>query len=847
MKKIAYILSVILAAAACSKTERELPENSSDFQETVDNTIKFSAVFEDAPVAKSEISGTSVLWEAGDEISILWDGGSTTAHADLAGAKANFIATVGQAAEYFAVYPSTAKVSLSEGSLTVGIPAEQNGKFEDANIAIARTTERNLVFKNLCALGKFSLERDDIAKVVLYGNSGQNLVGNVTLSLDENGVPSVESTDSPDDSIVLTPASGDAFAAGIYYFSAIPITLEDGVSFTLTTVSGNTIFGKASRNSADLIRSEVLNFGRLDNISNADAIRIRFIFGPERGAKATLDPNNEWPTKGDNDKVNLSNGTTYPYIVDNNEYRFFAQDISGEAKFAWRTDNAYADCIAIQTDKGYFGMPAIEGLKLTNVVVGKCRRGKSDNPDEYPNTATTVGITDCIPNATESLKRYIPGGNLQEWPSWNNDDGGARRVVDHKFALSGTEENTMYFLNSNTPDIGLYFAHLILTYEKTDCDYKGFREDSQEDSNYSIAYDKLEGNASEFIKAFTAYTGHTPRSYLETSEQNAKEILVGNTSRQETKEALNGITHGFKIAFQGDKLVIAGTDDNWIAVALYEFEKTVLKSSQYMSNGRLKLPDDLSISESYDDPQMIARLLSHGHTQFTFATEKVMSCAGEGQVKIAQGATSDGTHVYFVLRNSGDSLAMVFKYDMTGKQVAKSEIFNGGHCNDMTLNTRTSKLYVAHGSAAPKKLTQIAANDLSIGTVANISVGTGAISYNAARNCYAISQGGKNLVLCDDGFNKVQSYTRTDNTGYTAQGMGSDDSYVYFPMSSSKDNILVAYDWNGSFVTSLKVNLALESESMFYAAGNYYVNFHEKNKGAQLYKITPMLNYNFNY
>ena len=365
-------------------------------------------------------------------------------------------------------------------------------------------------------------------------------------------------------------------------------------------------------------------------------------------------------------------------------------------------------------------------------------------------------------------------------------------------------------------------------------------------TTWTIAYDKLKGNASEFLNAFAAYTGCTPRSYLESSEQNAQEILVGKTSRQETTEALKGITNGYKIAFQDGKLVIAGTDDNWIAMALYEFERKVLKSSQYMSNGSLIIPDNLSISESYDDPQMIARLLNHGYTDFTLTTEKVMNCAGEGQIKIAQGAASDGTHVYFVLRNSSDNQAMVFKYDMTGKQVAKSAVFNGGHCNDMTLNTRTSKLYVAHGSAAPKKLTPVAAKDLAVGTTTEISVGTGAITYNAPRNCYAVSQGGKGLYLCDAGFKKVQSYSRTDETGYTAQGMGSDDHYVYFPMSGSSDNLLVTYDWNGRFVTSLKVNLALESESMFYAAGNYYVNFHEKNKGAQLYKITPMFKYIFN-
>ena len=332
MKKIVYILSVAIAAAACSKAE--YPANTPAPQDPTTGKVEFSAIFGEAPVVKSEISGTSVLWKAGDEISILWNGGKTTAQADAAGEKANFEATVDQAAEYFAVYPSKASVSLTESTLAVGIPAEQNGAFEDANIAIARTSDRTLVFKNLCALGKITLSRNDIAKVVFKSNKEQNLAGNATLSLDNNGVPTVVETSSPVDSIVLTPAAGDAFAAGSYYFAAIPSTLNDGVSFTLTTVSGNTILGKASANATSLVRSEALSFGTLD-ISTANTLELRFQFGPEKGAKDTLDPDDNWPSSGANDQENLTNGTTYPYIVDGNEYRFFAQDISGNAK-TWR-------------------------------------------------------------------------------------------------------------------------------------------------------------------------------------------------------------------------------------------------------------------------------------------------------------------------------------------------------------------------------------------------------------------------------------------------------------------------------------------------------------------------------
>ena len=467
MKKIAYILSVALAAAACAKTEN--PANNNETQKPTSEVV-FSAVFGDAPVVKSELSGTSVLWKEGDEISIIWNGGKTTSQADAAGAQANFPAIVNPAPEYFAVYPASSEVSLNEGALTVGIPAEQNGKFEDANIAIARTTERDLVFKNLCALGKFTLERNDIAKVEFTGNSGQTLAGNVTLSFDANGIPSIESTDSPADAIVLTPASGDAFAPGNYYFSTIPITLEDGVSFTLTTKSGNIIFGKASGNTTELSRSEALYFGALDNISNADALRLRFIFGPEIGKKEELDPDDNWGSKT---KAELKAGVNYTYTLDGEPYNFFARDISGNGKFAWRTNNEkYPDCIGMQTDKVYFGLPAIDGLRLTNVVVGQCRRGKNDLGT---NKIIPVGIINSIPLEGEN-KSYVSGGELQEWKGWDNE---AMRIDDHEFKLLGTETNTTYYLNGTNPDIGLYFARLVLTYEKPNSAFVGFPEESE--------------------------------------------------------------------------------------------------------------------------------------------------------------------------------------------------------------------------------------------------------------------------------------------------------------------------------------------------------------------------------
>lgn len=51
---------------------------------------------------------------------------------------------------------------------------------------------------------------------------------------------------------------------------------------------------------------------------------------------------------------------------------------------------------------------------------------------------------------------------------------------------------------------------------------------------------------------------------------------------------------------------------------------------------------------------------------------------------------------------------------------------------------------------------------------------------------------------------------------------------------------------SGRHVTTLTVPTTTESESMFYAAGRYYVNFYAGSaKGAMLYEIVPELTFKY--
>lgn len=360
-------------------------------------------------------------------------------------------------------------------------------------------------------------------------------------------------------------------------------------------------------------------------------------------------------------------------------------------------------------------------------------------------------------------------------------------------------------------------------------------------SVYSIAYAGAISNCTGLVKAISAKTGVTLGTYLAKDETHPCEIILGRSYRTETKEAIEALggKDGYVIAASGHKLVIVGTNDTWTALALYYFQSSILSKA---GEGSLSVASDYKYIVSYDNPMLLARLIKSGRA-FSVATAKVLDCPGDNECVVAQGACCDGKYFYFANRNSGDTKTIIYRYDMTtlGK-AGNTAPFAGGHSNDMTFDLLHNRAILAHGSTEGKILTPIDAETMAVGANINITVGSGAISYNAYHQGYCISQGGSSFYVTDNDFKVKLSKSRTDNTGYTAQGMGSDDYFVYFPMSGSKDNILVVYDWEGKYVTTVTVPLSIESESMFYANGNYYVNFYQgSSKGAALYRLEPKM------
>lgn len=345
--------------------------------------------------------------------------------------------------------------------------------------------------------------------------------------------------------------------------------------------------------------------------------------------------------------------------------------------------------------------------------------------------------------------------------------------------------------------------------------------------------DALQKSASKFhtkIKSVTGASLKLNSDWYSPREANPDldnpEILIGATNRPETAEVLAALPeNSYTVTIKNNKLVIVGKDNNLTALALFAFEEKILNNAEKCREGYLCFDEADSFTVTLDAPVSL-KLMIEGEYTLSCASEKVAHTKKQGEYSIGQGSASDGTYVYFVLRNSGDTGSVITKHRLDdGSFVAVSPVLRLGHGNDMTYDAKNHRLVVAHGQSEGKILTLVNPDTLELIKDIGISKGSGAITYSVAKDRYAISQGGSSLHFLDGDFNWLASYTRTDNTGYTAQGMGSDEDYVYFPMSGSKDNVLVVYDWDGKYVTTITIPVKYESESMFWVNNTYYIAY----------------------
>ena len=251
MKK--FILLALISICSFSACQKFVNCESSD------NKVEKTFTAQCEAKLKTSLNNTSILWQSGDQISILWDGGSTTAVASPYNynAYAEFKAAVDEASTYYAVYPASSAKSADNGLFTVTVAENQGGRFADANILCAKATgDYKLAFKHLVGYLEFTLDIPGL--VTISGGSNSYVGGDVVVTgFDDFGAPIYTS------SLKYQSVSVDVKASGTYYLAVLPEAKLDCLSIVLE--DGSVKHHALSTNGIELKRGKVVGLGNITN------------------------------------------------------------------------------------------------------------------------------------------------------------------------------------------------------------------------------------------------------------------------------------------------------------------------------------------------------------------------------------------------------------------------------------------------------------------------------------------------------------------------------------------------------------------------------------------------------
>ena len=236
MKRLLIYVSLLLAAVAC--TEKVTPEEKPSEGKLVPITISVG----NEQIAKVSLDFPSLKWETTDHVAI-FDG---TGKRDFSvssceGGSASLSGSISDSAtELLAVYPYSAADNASDGFLSVCVPSEQtlpeNACADPSALVAVASAARgaSLQFKNVIGLLRVSVDRDNVAEIVLVAGNGEAISGKAVVDPSTGVVKEISEAGSR---ISLKPY-GSVFTQGDYYIPVLPGKLASGFKVSAVTSEG---------------------------------------------------------------------------------------------------------------------------------------------------------------------------------------------------------------------------------------------------------------------------------------------------------------------------------------------------------------------------------------------------------------------------------------------------------------------------------------------------------------------------------------------------------------------------------------------------------------------------------
>ncbi len=234
----------------------------------------------DGEDTKTSWDGITHAWSEGDQIRIFWGTGAED-YVDATVKNNQVDAVVGDADNYYAVYPITGAFAFREGgTIDFGIPILQSGSFRDANMMAATTSKAAATFnfKNLTHIFKFHLTDDSpFDRFQFCTNNGSIVVNTYGVSFDSEGNVTIgtrtEEISGFSNSKYVRLHDGMT-PGGDYYFAVVPgaqYSLGFGLQARISGETGDYSVAALSKGTIDTTNPrEITNLGDLDPYIHSD-------------------------------------------------------------------------------------------------------------------------------------------------------------------------------------------------------------------------------------------------------------------------------------------------------------------------------------------------------------------------------------------------------------------------------------------------------------------------------------------------------------------------------------------------------------------------------------------------
>ena len=326
-----------------------------------------------------------------------------------------------------------------------------------------------------------------------------------------------------------------------------------------------------------------------------------------------------------------------------------------------------------------------------------------------------------------------------------------------------------------------------------------------------------------------------------------KEILLGETSRAESAAVyaelakINGNCYIIKAV--GEKIVIAGTNTSMLNKAVEYFVNNYLTEKE----GRITM----SLTEEHMSEIIVKQPYTVIDAVEGDAVAKAVllgTIERDGDYRVAQGACTDGKHIYIILENQNTGgqgykkeshYCKIVKLDAKTLETVKvSEPLLLDHGNDCTYNSDTNEIVVAHNAPNKRFLSFVDADTLELKrTDKNNTQDMYAIAYHAGYKKYVVGISSTYDYGVYSNYPKLPKRFAGLDTGYIKQGLECDDKYVYFVQY--KQNVITVHDWEGHHIRTIEItNVYDEPEAIFYIGDQMYMtSFRGRVGGSNIYRL----------